>query len=177
MREERFHCLTFCLFKHTPPSFRCKLSRYSHINCVRVDINSYTLSSPHHHPPALPPHLPSSLTSPLLAFLLPLSSLSLFTSCSSICPSCFLSSIPPKFLSQSHSHSITPHYAFPHLCLFPSPPCSPYISTPPTSHPFSLCVVTAACLMVQLLLSRSTTRRPGEQQPRLTPPNRWTYQD
>ncbi|KAM3612264.1 uncharacterized protein V6R79_005714 [Siganus canaliculatus] len=37
--------------------------------------------------------------------------------------------------------------------------------------------VTAACLMMQLHLSRSTKQRPGELQPRLTPPNRWPYQD
>lgn len=138
---------------------------------ARVDINSYTLFSLHH-----------SFLSTFLPHLLSLFSLSLFTSCFTICPSHSPSSIPPKFLSRSHSHSITPpplriptslslsfsistslHHTSPH----PRPP-------QPSS---SLSVVTAACLMVQLLLSRSTKRRPGERQPRLTPPNRWPYQD
>ena len=122
-----------------------------------------------------PSYLPSSLTSSL-------SSLSL--SLPPVLPSAHLTlhhpSLPnfsldltltqsppplriPTSLSLSFSISTSLHHTSPH----PRPP-------QPSS---SLSVVTAACLMVQLLLSRSTKRRPGERQPRLTPPNRWPYQD
>lgn len=94
----------------------------------------------------------------------------------------FLSSSSPSFyLDLIHTPSTPTTHSTPTPFLIPAFlslffPLSGVLTIhlhPPT--PF-LSIVTAACLMVRLL-SRSTTQRPGEQPPRLTPPDHWPYQD
>lgn len=126
-------------------------------------INSYTLSSLYHSTPTVFPPLPSPppplplSSSPSLSSTFQLPSVCLFP------PSPFSISLPPV-LSSAH---LAFYLLFLTISLSIPPPTHTH-----TSNPFSLSVVTAACLMVQFLLSRSTKRRAGEQ-----PPNRWPYQD
>ena len=189
-----------CLFNCTVPSFMCVWTSPDAHTCVRVDINSHTLSSPlslhtlivplllSFSPPPSPqplhssPHLPISPlahlppTPPLLCLLvaslslpspslyLPLFHLLILRSVFS--PSQSLSRSQKRTPSRSPSPPLPPHS---YISLFTLSfhlglPHHPSPSSPPLL--FSLSVVTAACLMVQLLLSRSTVRRPGEQQPR-----------
>lgn len=125
----------------------CKPSRYSHTYCVRVEINSCTLSSPYLHrnrffsfllffnfsPLSFPIYLPPS--PPLCLSFPSLSLLYLFTSCSSICPSCSLSSIPHNFS--------------PDLIRTPSPP-TPSHPTPHSRISFFFSFSISALLTIHL---------------------------
>ncbi len=144
--------------------------------------SSFSISLHSPSPSTFLPHLPSACLSPPSLFSISLPP-ALPSAHLALCLPSLTISLPISFALHHPQPPPTPLLipASPSFSLFLSPPCSPYISThtqprhlPPI---LSLSVVTAACLMVRLLLSRFTKRRPGEQQPRLTPPNRWPYQD